>query len=418
MATTLYFSNLLPTGETHRAYFGDLNASPPAGRIPSQITTSRGTTMATSGVATSAGPTAGIPVPTDRSFWTQPLAADVTISGTITFNIRFSESDMMANVGPQVIVQVIRANVLGTDDSNTVETIVDSEHGTETGTSESLHSWTASPTSTVVNRGDRLRISVCGNDAGGDMASGFSFTFYFGSPDPDVSGDSFITFTENLSFESAPAGTTLYLTSTASDVDAGAAVEKEAWTSRGGSATTAIRNTAAGATAPLQWTDSAGGSVIEWYTKPLQAFTLVGLAKANLRLHESNAAAQASARCQIAVVNGDGTNAVVWADWCIEGTLVSGQVGELPTSEAARIAWPSGDDLSVSNGQRLRIRIYLDDLGNINLASGHTATLTYSGPTGGASGDSWVQLPQSVAEFAAAQSLLLRNRNMSPLLRR
>ena len=403
MATTLYPIN--PATEMGDTHLGALT-SPTFSELPYKSRTSRGAGVVTESTTTAAGPTAGRPVGFDArglGFISLPLAADVTIAGTITFNIRFSESDMMANVGPQVIVQVIRANVLGTNDSNTTETIVDSEHGTETGTAETTHNWTASPTSTVVNRGDRLKIIVLGNDAGGNMASGFSFTFYYSAASGGASGDSFVTFTEDISFETAPAETILYLTSTASDVDVGAAVEKEAWTSRGVLATTAVRNTAAGRTAPLQWTDSAGGNVIEWYTKPLQAFTLGGMAKANLRLHESNGAANASARCQIAVVDGDGANPVVWADWCIAPLDSANHSAEIaPTTEAARTVWASGDDLAVTNGKRLRIRVYVDDISNGALVTGHTVTLTYSGALADLTGDSWVQLPQSVSEFTGA----------------
>jgi len=420
MATQLFFLTTtqapsdVHTGTDHPRLSG-ANIGWTSNSYPS-LQSTRGAASGQSISNTVAGPTSGIEIPTSPNEWiTPPIASDVTISGTITFNIRFLESDMMANVGPQVVIEVLRANALGTRDSNTLETIVNSEHGTETGTSETVHNWTASPTSTALKRGDRLRFRVAGNDAGGDMATGFTFSFFYNGPTADASGDSYVTFTENFSFESAPAGTVLYLTDTASDVDAGT-VEKEAWTSRGGSAATIVRNTAAGWTTPLQWTDSGGGTAVEWYTKPLQALTLEGMAKANLRGLQSAASTAASIRCEIARVNQDGSSPTVWASWCVQSTGVVG--GDLGTSETVLTCWPSGASLAVSNGQRLRIRVYLEDFRGAPLVTGRTATFYYNGPTADASGDSWVQLPQSVAEFAAAQSLLLRNRNMSPLLRR
>ena len=60
------------------------------------------------------------------------------------------------------------------------------------------------------------------------------------------------------------------------------------------------------------------------------------------------------------------------------------------------------DDTAISNGQRLRFRIYIDD-GSAS-AMGGTAGIdtlvTYDGPTVDAAGDTWVQLPQTVSEFA------------------
>ena len=110
----------------------------------------------------------------------------------------------------------------------------------------------------------------------------------------------------------AGATTTLYLTDTASAVST-ASVDREAWTSRGAGVQTDVTNTTAGWTAPIQMTDTAGGTVVDWFTKPLQAVTLGGLAVANLRALESNALANASPRCQVARVDNDGTNATVWA---------------------------------------------------------------------------------------------------------
>ena len=74
----------------------------------------------------------------------------------------------------------------------------------------------------------------------------------------------------------------MYLTDTASAVST-ASVDREAWTSRGAGVQTDVRNTAAGWTAPLQLTDTAGGTVVDWFTRPLTAFTLTGMAVANLR---------------------------------------------------------------------------------------------------------------------------------------
>jgi hypothetical protein len=223
---------------------------------------------------TVAGPTGGVPTQSplggvaDR--WvTAPLAAGITISGTVTMNIRASESSMSANVGMQVLIQRI-------DNMGAIQqTVLNSEQGVEVGTSEGAQNWTAAPTSTAFNKGDRLLLTIYAND-GGTMASGFTFSVYI-SGAAGATGDTFISLTENLTFLTTnPTGSQLFLTDVASDV-ATAAVDREAWTSRGAGVQNDVTNQVAGPTAPIQITDTAGGTVVDWWSRQLQAVTLGGL---------------------------------------------------------------------------------------------------------------------------------------------
>ena len=157
----------------------------------------------------------------------------MTISGTITGNIWAAENNMSANVAINVIVDMIRANATATRNSNTMVQIAKSTFGTEMAvTTRAANNFTVTPTSTRVNRGDRLRVRVFGDDAG-TMATGFTFNASYNGTSAAADGDSYVTFTENFTFESAPAGSVLYLTDTASDVST-ATIDREAWTSRGG----------------------------------------------------------------------------------------------------------------------------------------------------------------------------------------
>ena len=181
-------------------------------------------------------------------------------------------------------------------------------------------------------------------------------------------GDTYVTFTENFSFESAPAGSVLYLTDTASDV-ATASVDREAWTSSGRGCADRRDEHGGG----LDGTDPSdrhrrrhGGGLVHQAT---QAFTLTGMAVANIRALESNASANASLRCEIARVNSDGTSPTVWASWCIAPTGTDN--GELTTSEVARTCNVSGDDLAFTDGQRIRIRLYTDDMSSAAMATSH-----------------------------------------------
>ena len=171
-------------------------------------------------------------------------------------------------------------------------------------------------------------------------------------------------------------------------------VTREAWTSRGAGVQTDSTNTVAGWTAPIQITDTAGGTAVEWYTKPLTAFTLGGAVRVNARTLESNALANISTRCEIARTALDGTGATIWAASTIPA--------ERGTSEAAESFLISGDDLAVSDGQRLRIRFYIDDSAAAAMAASYTGTFYYAGTSGGASGDTWLKFTQTLTEFATS----------------
>lgn len=348
------------------------------------------------------GPTAGIELGATAAtsqpycYISPPIAADVTVSGTMSFSQYASESNMSANAAAAFAVYVLRADALGTRNGNTRELIYFGKDDAEMGTSAAALTWTGTPTSTALRRGDRIFINPAADDAASNMSSGggtYTWGFYLDGTTLGGLGDTWVQFTETITFETdngTPTGTTLYLTNTASDVNAGT-VELEAWTSRGGGVVSKVTNTAAGWTAPIQATDGGGGTAIEWYTKQLQAFTLGGVAKVNFRGAVSGSAKNSGCRGQIAVVDSDGTNPVVWADWPAQGGV--------STSETDRSIWASGRDISVSNGQRLRIRAYLDDHYDTAMVASQTFTFYYNGTTGGASGDAYVILPQSVSEY-------------------
>lgn len=156
----------------------------------------RGTASTTKVTNTAAGPTAGVQLTESAggavTSWMTNCLQAVTISGTITFNIRGLESNALANAGFQVKVE--RCNAAGVVQS----TIVNSERGTEMGTSDAANNWTASPTSTALSDGDRLKITVYANDAGGNMTSGRTVTISLDGPTAAAAGDSYVTFTENF----------------------------------------------------------------------------------------------------------------------------------------------------------------------------------------------------------------------------
>jgi hypothetical protein len=400
MATTLIFKDALVTTHRWMTQLGSnitrLNGTTP-GWYPKLLGTTYMAGPTSTPTDTVTGPTSGIETgyfiasgDVVEHYISPPLDADVTISGTITLNLMAYESAMNANVA--INIKIERLDSTGA----IISTIAQSARTTELGTTINTNvNFTVTPTSTAMLKGDRIRATVYGDDAG-TMGAGFTFTFQYGHS----TTSSTIGFTETFGFlETAPTGSVLYLTDTAGPA-VGANDEKEMWTSRGGGVTSKAVNTATGWAAPIQWTNGAGGTAMEWYSKPLTAFTLSGSVSVNMRAIESNALANTSIRCEIAVTNGDGSGAVVWGASSFADTI-SGTWphGELPTAEDALLWQFAGDDVSVTNGQRLRLRVFIDDTSLYSMVTGYTATLYYAGTSAAASGDSYITLPQSVTEY-------------------
>jgi hypothetical protein len=580
MATKLFLKDAV--ADTHLGTDNLNLLSAAVGWTSKALSTTQGSSVvASDNVATVAGATAGIAITkTSPVEWiSPPVSADVTISGTITGNVWASETNMSANVSICMVVEVIRANATATRNSNTIVEIGRRAPGTEIAvTTRAVNNFTITPTSTVVNRGDRLRVRLFGDDVTGGVNMASTYTFnasWDGGAAAD--GDTHITFTENFSFESAPAGSQLFLTNEQSGLSAAPALisdftgadenplseggnwanlnssgsplqrisnavagsaaadchsywtpanfgpdleayatlpnvvgnvgivarvqgeggagtwdgyrvravggsntaqssvvtnatvtvlisvaqtwsandkigmrvegstiqmwrqaagsgdwnlmatavdttyssagkiglncgsttvriddfyaatdsnlfTQKAWTSRGAGVVSYLSDTDTGWTAPLYTHD--------WYTPELEAFTLTGMAQANIRALESSASANASLRCELARVDSDGTNPTVWASWCCAPTGTDN--GELTTSEVARTINVSGDDLAFTDGQRLRIRLYNEDISSAAMGNAFNVQRFFNGTSGGASGDSYITLPQSVSEYVTA----------------
>jgi len=397
MATKLFFRNTAAV--SHLGTDNTKLNGASLGWAAEELSLTAGASLVAVNANTVTGPTDGVEMQTGaepREWISPPLSADVTISGAVTGNLWASETNMSANVAINFVVDVIRST------DNSIVQIVKSARVTEVAvTTRAVNNFTATPGAGVlVNRGDRIRVRVFGDDSS-TMATGFAFSFGYNGGTGGADGDSFVTFTETFVFESAPAGSTIYFTDTVSDV-ATAAVDREAWTSRGAGVVNDVTNTAAGWTAPIQITDTAGGTVAEWYTKQLQAFTLGGACQFNIRALESNAAANASMKVEVAKTNSTGGDPVVLGVACLDAALGASLIGELSTSETAATAFVGVDDTAISDGERLRFRLFVDDTSLLVLVTGHTVTFFYNGTSGGASGDSFVTLPQTVTEFVAS----------------
>lgn len=402
MATTLYATSA--PASTHRGTNTARLDGTATGWTDQALSTGRGTGVSSLITATVTGATNGVEVnagtASSYNWISEPLAAGATIAGTVTCNIWAVENNMSANVAINVVVDKISATdqaitqVLKT--ARVIELTIDAAL-----TTFAVNNFTATPTSTVFNRGDRIRVRLFGDDVG-TMATGFQFAVAVSGTTGGASGDSFVTFTENLTFESAPAGDTLYLRSVTAGINPGAATELEAWKTRGSASTSVNTSTVTGWTAPFQ----VGSPALEWYSRPLSAFTLAGMAQLTVRAGtDTGGPGCASLRGELAVCASDGSSPVVFAVGGLadSGVSFAGRLSQV--SEESRTMWLAGGSVAVTNQQRLRVRVYVDDNAEGALSSGATVTITYDGPTANAAGDSYLTLPQTVTEYGVATPL-------------
>lgn len=401
MATTLYLAPNATVGDNSNlpyAYDGGF-AYPRIGgsdvkKSNNWLTTAR---VGTAGsytqtyITSVAGPTSGLEY--DTFHWSAPLAAGVTISGSATFNLWARESDMTANAA--VNVRLWKADAA----TGAITNFYTTTRTTELGTSLGAENYTFTPTSTTFNAGDRIGLSVFMDDAG-TMGSGFSLYIAWNNGTAGGTGDSYITFTETLSFvTSAPSGSTLYFTNTTTTgLTETGYVCKDIWTARPTGSTATVSATQ-GSPATDGVALGSGGSIYEWFTRPLNAVTIDGVVSFHL---ECWANANTGNLCvELAVTNNDGSGATAigyggWANfsggyffYSTGGNYANFYLGVAPAT--------------LTDGQRLRFRVFTDD-GTYLMANTTTATFQYAGSSSGGSGDSYAILNNTISEYTGATS--------------
>lgn len=124
------------------------------------------------------------------------IAEAVTISGTVTVNIRGLESGAAVNAGRGILIE--RTNSAGTVQSTVVAlTGVPATIAEFTTADAANAAATYTPTSTAMAVGDRLKITLSIRAAGGTMGAGTA-TISYNGPTAAAAGDTFVTFTEDF----------------------------------------------------------------------------------------------------------------------------------------------------------------------------------------------------------------------------
>ena len=127
--------------------------------------------------------------------WFSAPLAGITISGSVTVNIRGLESSTSANSKAGITIEHTDSlgNVLSTIVANTAVPTTSSEYTT----SDTAKNASFTPTSTALNYGDRIKVTLFVKNQG-TMGGGFTVTNSYDGPTAAAAGDTYVTFTETL----------------------------------------------------------------------------------------------------------------------------------------------------------------------------------------------------------------------------
>jgi len=380
MATTLYFRQ---TG--HEMGFTSI----PSTRYQNTMSPSRGATATSADTNTVLGPTTG--VLGSYQYWlTDTLTADQTISGNITVNLRAKESNGQANTGADILIE--RCDSMGV----VIEQMARSERGTEFTTSETAQNWTVAPTSRNLKKGDRIRISMWGNDVG-TMGSGRTFTYYWDGPTAAASGDAYLTFTETFTLqgpvEHTPT-TTFSLRSTASDLTITGETEHTLSKTAGTSAYTSDATaTVTGPTTGVAFLKTSLN--LAFYTSQLYAATITAGSLIHCKFwglsSNSSAGSVISVKIDRCDSSGSVLAAIVAPTW-FNSRLIGG------VTQSNEFLLQVASEVVLADSNRIRIQVFADDDPNVvNMQSGYTTTLQYDG-TLAQSADSFVGFDVAITD--------------------
>ena len=128
-------------------------------------------------------------------FYSAPITTAITISGTVTVNLRGLEAANTTNTGRGILIE--RTNNAGVVQSSIVADTTVPATITEFSTSDAANgAATYTPTSTAMSVGDRIKVTLKMRNVGTMGAS--TATYSIDGPASGAAGDSWVQFTENI----------------------------------------------------------------------------------------------------------------------------------------------------------------------------------------------------------------------------
>jgi hypothetical protein len=243
--------------------------------------------------------------------------------------------------------------------NGTYSVIFTSSNVTELTTTLAEYAWNGTPNAVSLSPGDVIAVGIYFDDASGATLG--SSTSYFAYDAAPPSWDSFVQFTEDITFsESAPTGTTTNLLETASDLSG----KNRLWTDTTSTQTSYVVNTSA-SPQQNQWTATAGGSTVEWITPQLQAVTFSGLCSFTTWALTSDSNSGVTTLARLYKTAADGTGAV---------QIGAGRSFQSAATTTTGLTFYVPVGVTIADGERLMVRLYTT-ASNVNQASGYTATV-------------------------------------------
>lgn len=164
-------------------------------------------------------------------------------------------------------------------------------------------------------------------------------------------------------------------------------VFKDMLIAAGAASTTGVVNTAASGT-EIQWTQTAGGTVLEFISGrvPAGGFTLAGTMTFSIWARESNMNANCGGRSRVFKRTAAGSESEIGGGPYNDGV-------EFGTAAAEMVWTGTPTSTAFSEDDRIICRYYITNIGT--MASGHTCTLTYNAADA-ATDDSFFQITENV----------------------
>lgn len=128
------------------------------------------------------------------TWFSEPITEAITISGTVTVNVRGLESANTVNAGAGILIE--RTNNAGVVQSSIVAVTGIPTTITEFGTTDAAKTGTYTATSTAMAVGERIKVTLSIRNVG-TMAAGTA-TISYNGPAAAAAGDNYVTVTQNI----------------------------------------------------------------------------------------------------------------------------------------------------------------------------------------------------------------------------
>jgi hypothetical protein len=308
------------------------------------------------------------------SFYSERVETAVTISGQITFN---AWSTTPSGFTAKLRARLYKVSGVG---SPLIETLICEQDSAQiAGTSSTQYTWTVTPPVAIsVGPGERFIVRLLWTPIAGSFGAGTP-TGNYGEETANTQGCTWVEFTEAITFRLNENKLILRRTNLNGIGTLFDALEAQGSTA----ATSGVVNTVASGT-EIQWTRTAGGTVLEWISGRLKPPTWQATAPTGNGMFwasESNVTANCTMRIKVFKRDVLGQETLVYTkSYSTEFSTTTATPGS--QAGGTLVATPVFED------ERLIIRVYIIPVGT--MGGGQTCTFVYDHNVVAAAGDSFM----------------------------